>query len=257
MTFSTPQPPGFSGGFLTPFRAVVFIARHPSLWPFCVAPFLINAAVIFLVWRWTGTVAAHWLAGHEPGTQWWWVAWLWVLKAGALLLRLIITLLSFVTVGNLAAIPFNDLLSERTDRLATGWRDTVAMTWGQWGRRQGLAALQELKRLAIYVPTMVLLLVAAFIPLLAPLAFPAQIAASAVFFALDNFTYPLERRGTILLGRKMDFVRDNLPASLGFGVTMAFIGLVPLVNFVFLPLGVVGGTLLHGRLSPPAGPRAA
>jgi uncharacterized protein involved in cysteine biosynthesis len=104
--------------------------------------------------------------------------------------------------------------------------------------------------MAIYLGLMLVLFVASFFPVVAPATTAAQIATSSAFFALDYLAYPLERRGQLLLSQKFAFTRRHLAPSLGFGLTMTLIGLVPLVNFVFIPLGVVGGTLLFAEIMP-------
>ena len=50
-------------------------------------------------------------------------------------------------------------------------------------------------------------------------------------------------------GLKVRFVRQNVFAVFGFGLAV-FVGvLIPVLNLVFLPVAVVGGTLLYLELS--------
>ncbi|MCX7019270.1 MAG: EI24 domain-containing protein [bacterium] len=239
--------PGFMSGVFSPFRAVLFIAAHPSLWPWCVAPLLINIAVVLLVWHWTGALAEEWLR-NVPRDAGWWHA---TLRYGALivaaLLRLVLALASLVIIGNVASVPFNDFLSERTDYLL-GWRTGAP---SGWRRRIALllyALLQELKRMALYIVVMASLFMMSFIAPLAPITIAAQFIVSAAFFALDYTSYSLERRGVIALGGKLRFALGRWPPCLGFGAVMTVMALVPVVNFLFIPVGVAAGTMLMRRL---------
>jgi uncharacterized protein involved in cysteine biosynthesis len=111
---------------------------------------------------------------------------------------------------------------------------------------------QEGKRLIGYGILAALLFALSFIPVLTPFTTAAQLFLASMFFAVDYLSYPLERRGVLLVRDKKAFARLHFGASLGFGATMTLIAFIPLVNFLFLPLGVVGGTLLFADLSGEA-----
>jgi CysZ protein len=59
-------------------------------------------------------------------------------------------------------------------------------------------------------------------------------------------------RHTYKFGMKIRFVRQHVFAVFGFGLAV-FVGvLIPFLNLIFLPVAVVGGTLLYLELSPQA-----
>ena len=239
----------FIDGAKAPARGLGFILAHPSLWPLCAVPLLINAVVLVGLWWWLGWLTGHWMAGRFEGD-----AWYLALARGALWLlllvfRLVMTLVAFVVVGNLVAAPFSDLLSERVDRMVSGWRDDQPFGPAALWRLFVRTPLLELSRVALYAVIVLALFVLSFIALLTPFTLLAQLGVAAWFVALDNYSYPLERRGKWRLREKFAFVREHTAPSLGFGAAMALLGLVPLVNFVFIPLGVVGGMLLYADLA--------
>jgi CysZ protein len=250
----------FFDGVKAPARGLGFILTHPGLWPLCAAPLLINIVVLVGLWWWLGGVADSWLQGRMEGGEWYRALARGALWAILLVARLVVTLVAFVIVGNLAAAPFSDFLSERVDRMVTGWsgeeRFGAAMVWRLLIR----TPLLELRRVAAYGGIVAALFVLSFMPLLAPVTMLCQLGAAAWFVALDNYSYPLERRGSWHLRQKLAFTREHTAPSLGFGAAMAALGLVPVVNFVFIPLGVVGGMLLYADLvraaspAPPAPP---
>lgn len=238
----------FFSGAQYPLRAAFFILRTPSIWPFCIAPLLINAIVVVLVWIWVGSLAGQWASHHFNGDAWYWRSLHFLAMILLFFLKLVASLAAFVIAGNIASAPFNDFLSEKVDKIASGWKDERSHGIGTRIKLLLVVVIQEAGRLAIYLSIMLPLFLLSFFPAFTLFTTAAQYAVSSMFFAVDYFAYPLERRGTLLLKQKFAFAREHLPVSLGFGAAMTLIALVPIVNFLFLPLGVVGGTLLFGSL---------
>lgn len=248
-----PQPPDlnplrFVGGARFPVKAVFFILSHPSVWPWCLAPLLINIVVLVAVWNLSDSWTEQIQNLYATSTAWWQRALHWGAAGVAFLLRLLIAAVALVVVGNISSVPFNDALSERVDRIVTGWKNDEPFQLGPEIRRQLLILFQEVKRMAIYFTLMAVLFTLSFIAMLAPFVIPTQWVLTMSYLALDHLSYPLERRGAVLLKDKVAFLRANAAPCLGFGGVMFLIALVPLVNFVFLPLGVVGGTLLFADI---------
>lgn len=240
---------GFAGGFRYPLIAAFFIIRHASLWPWCIIPVLINIVVLYFFWGWTGSFSNQLLQTYitdDPG--WWWE----ILRKGAwalaFFLRLIVTVLAFVIVGSLIAVPFNDLLSEQTDKLASGWKDPRPFSAARTARELTITGFQEIKRMALFLAIIIPLFALEFIPLLAPFALAIKLTVTALFFTSDYISYPMERRGALLFRHKFMIARRYLFPSLGFGLAVTCIAFIPIVNFLFFPLAVVGGTLLFGDL---------
>jgi CysZ protein len=240
---------GFFSGAHYPLRAGLFIISHPSLWPYCIIPLIINIALVVGLVIWMDRYTETWFAHHLADTGWFMHALRTVAKWLSVLAVIVGALVAFVIVGSMASLPFNDLLSERTDKIVTGWRDTKSIGWGKKAWQLFTTVVQEGKRLSIYGILAALLFILSFIPPLTPFTTAAQLFLAAMFFAVDYLSYPLERRGVYLARDKKAFAHSHFGASLGFGATMTLIALVPFVNFLFLPLGVVGGTLLFADLA--------
>ncbi len=242
------HPLRFIGGARFPVKAVFFIIGHPSVWLWCLAPLLINIIVAVVVWRYSGDWTSQIQDVYANATQWWARLIHWGAAGLAFILRLMITAFALIVVGNISAVPFNDALSERVDRIVTGYRNDAPFQLGPEIRRQLLILLQEIKRMLIYFTLMAILFVLSFSGALAPFAIPTQWFLTMSYLSIDHLSYPLERRGAVLLKNKVAFLRTNAAPCLGFGGVMLLIALIPLVNFVFLPLGVVGGTLLFADI---------
>lgn len=241
---------GFVSGFRYPLVAAFFIVRHPSLWPWCALPVIINVLVIVGLWMWTGHFSAELLAAYVTDAEGWF--WEILRKAAALLVflaRVVITLIAFVLVGTMAALPFNDLLSEQTDKLAGGWVDDRPFSLRRTVAELTITGLQEVKRLTMFLLIIAPLFLLSFIPVFAPFTLTLKVIATAIFFTADYLSYPMERRGALLFRHKFLIARRYFIPSLGFGCAVTCLALIPLINFLFFPLAVVGGTLLFSDLA--------
>jgi uncharacterized protein involved in cysteine biosynthesis len=205
--------------------------------------------VLLFLWHWTGDYSAHYLATHvTEAAGWYWDIVRKSAAALALVARVVITLVTFVVVGTFAALPFNDLLSEQTDKLAGGWRDPRPFSPFRMGWELAVTGAQEGKRMSMYLVLIVPLFLLSFIPILAPFTLTLKVVITALFFTTDYLSYPMERRGALLFKHKFSITRRYFFPSLGFGCAVTCLALVPVVNFMFFPLAVVGGTLLFSDL---------
>lgn len=214
---------------------------HGRVVPFVLLPAAVTVAVAgggsFLAYRWAADFVARHSAGH--GALWGALVWLFVV-----VFVLATAYVLYVASCLLATAPFAGVLSERAEHAHTGepvapqtWRQTMALSM----RGVGQAILGVLLYLAIAVPLFLLHWV---LPVAAPLFWVAGIVQTALFFAFDAFNEPLHRRGASF-GGKWRFIGAHLSESLGFGVGVALLMMVPFLSVIVTPVAVVGGTLLY------------
>ncbi len=79
--------------------------------------------------------------------------------------------------------------------------------------------------------------------LLAPFATIPAVLISAVLLSLEYLDYPMGRR-RMKLGEKFAYARTYVWELLGLGLPLLVAMAIPFVGAAFLPLGVVGGTIL-------------
>ncbi len=142
-------PPGPLGGLLAPLWAAGFLLRRPRLWPWLLAPLLINLGLFALAF-WLGVGwFDRWLAAVLPGGEGlgWRVLFYLLLVLGYLLF-LAATVYLFALAGRVLAAPFLELLTRRVELAAGGGGE-----WAEVGFLAGLgrAALQEGKKLLLYL----------------------------------------------------------------------------------------------------------
>jgi len=151
------------------------------------------------------------------------------------LLALLIAFYLYMPVARVLLAPFAESLSRRTHAINTG--QAVRQNNQGWAR----AMLEGLK-------LVVFQLVVALALLALGLAFPpvgAPIGVTVAIFlgGLDFFDVPLSTRG-LRLRRKLGVIWRNKSLALGFGGAVYLMLLIPVVNMLALPMGVIGATLL-------------
>lgn len=233
------------------------LIRRPGLRRFVVAPLAINA-VLFGFGLWLAGIGfadlMDWLFRGLPG----WLDWLryllWPLFAiGAL----VVVFYTFSLVANLVGAPFNGLLAEAVERELTGRRPADA-GWGAVLRELVPALLTEVRKLGYFllwaVPLGILFLIPV-VNLAAPLLWAAF---SAWMLSLEYMDYPMGNHSVPFTAQRRR-LRERRLLALGFGGTALAFTLVPVVNFLVMPIAVAGATVMwveefQGPGSGPGGP---
>ena len=214
---------------------------QPELRGYVIWPLLINVVVFSGIVYWSSGLFAQTmdsLTGWLPG----WLAFLeylfWPLF---FLMMLAIVFFTFTLIGNLIAAPFNALLSEKVQRMEgaqlpdLGWKDLLAIL--------PRSIFRELRKIAYFLPRALVLLLLSFIP----------VVGAALWFlfngwmmAIQYCDYPADNRG-VSFSETLAQLRKNNPTSWFFGTTVNLVMLIPLLNLVMIPAGVVGASLLWER----------
>lgn len=242
-------PRGPIAGVVAPLKAMGFVISHPRLWWLTFTPFIINLGLFVLFFWLTYTHFEAWVRSLLPGGEgWWWQLLLYLLMIVVVLLLLIVEVYLFAVLGRIVAAPFLELLTRKVETLA---RPEAAQPpdMGFW-QSIWRVAVQESKRVLIYLCVMLPLLLLNFIPGLGNLLYAILAWLVTSFFLAGEFLdYPLERRG-YSLGAKMRYTKSLGLTGIGFGAAVFIMGLVPILNLALLPLSAVGGTLLFLERPP-------
>lgn len=255
------SPLGFMSGLSYAFRGMRFVyVQHLSLARFWVMPILITALAVFAVIYGTANVyddagQAVWSlvpASWNEATGW----------TGALLgflrgfIEVVLALLLAVTglvlvvlLSSIVAAPFNDALSEAVEAIVTGEAPppfSVKRMLADVARTVRLETLKVLVYAAIVGP---MFLVSIFIPGVGTVVSIVAFVLTAIYLGIDYVDWPAARRDWSV-GDRVSFARRKLPAVAGFGSGVWVLLFVPLVNLLFMPAAVAGGTLLFLALEP-------
>jgi CysZ protein len=252
---------GFWRGFTFPFRGAALVYfRQPGLVRYWGIPLLLTLVLACLV-TW-GALAVRQplvdLLWETPTGDGFWafvgrffhVVLEWVVALVALVAGLVVLSLS----TNVLAAPFNDALSEAVERLVTG-KPSVAFSLAVVVRDALRTVLLEIAKLALYVSVMgPLFVLSLLVPVLGPILYYVfGFFFTAGYFAIDYIDWPASRRDRGIRQR-FGVLRRHWWPMLGFGTGVWLFLFVPLVNLLFMPAAVAGGTLLFLELDPEPAP---
>ncbi|MGE0614544.1 MAG: EI24 domain-containing protein [Bacteriovoracia bacterium] len=239
-TWIFPRSRSFWYGFRLPLEAASLILRQRSLLALSALPITLTLALYFFVIRKAidyaqtqlGALIARWSLDPEG-----WAAWgaQWT---GRILL-FVVAALTFSFVSAIIASPFNDFLAERAERYGQPALPPVGES--TWVEKLRLIWIDVAKSVAAGI-TGIAALVFSWVPVLNVIAF----VVAFLLVCFQYTSYPQTRRGQSLR-QGLYFLWRHFYACVGFGAAMTLLFAIPLAASFFLPVAVVGGTLLVAR----------
>lgn len=224
-------------------RGFAFLNQHPRLWGWVIAPAIVTlvvlAALVVLVMRIADRLAAKvagWLPDAIAGAGEWvvWAIVLLALIAGALLV--------FVSVVGVIAGPFNELLSEAVEEKVTG-KAGPPFSMAAFAKSAVRGVGHGVRRVGVAILGALLLFVLGFVPVVGTIVgivLGGYFAARGA--AYDCYDAILSRRD-MSYAAKTQYLAQHRHRSLGLGLGVAGMLVVPFVNLVALGLGAAGATL--------------
>ena len=241
-------------GFL--FRGFSFLVNHPKLWIWAIIPTIINlillAVMLGVFIHYYGDIYG-WLSSHLGLTGWedpsaWWQtvlnALLWIVNG---LFQIFISLISLILLlivsyaaSFIVAGPFNDMLSEKVEVMATGDEEPPFRLKKFISDLWRTIRVESVKAV-ILIAIPVVLFVFSFIPVVGP---PLYVLLTFIFGAWDlGFSYadlPFGRKAQPF-SLRWDFAKKERWTLIGLGVGF----IIPFFALIFASPMVVGGTLLY------------
>ncbi len=234
-----------AGGF--PFYALLFILKHPSLWFYCFFPFVINLCVVIIVWHYSRIYFEQlfqFLLSKISVVSWGISIITFIFSILTYVLSFVASLIvSFIT-ANVASIPFNDILSEKTEILNGTWTAKGDMSIGKFIKTSLLLIYQELYRMMLFAFISICLFVLSFVPIIGLVSVVLFWISGCYYISFDYFAYPLERRGVLLFKDKLSVLKSDFGTIFGFGSVMTLLVMIPVLRYTFIPIGVVSTALL-------------
>lgn len=242
-----------------PLSAARLLIKHPALWPWAIAPAIINLIVLVSTLLFTLPAASGAFGGlwTMPEVAVWYdygLIALWGL--GYLLVMALTVILSYMgamMIGGVIASPFNDKLSEETEKILLG--DLFCeVDGGRFFPSLLKSMASSAVVAAMYFAIMAPMLLLHLIPGVGTVAYTLiGGVVGGYFVALEYSDTLLERRKTpfrMKLGR----VWQERSFTLGFGVGTSLMLTIPVLNFFCLPIAVIAGTAVGTALleEPPS-----
>jgi len=234
---------GFSGGFTYPFSSFRFIRSHPVLYKFIIMPLLINLSVFSSVIYYGFNFFQNAILARIPqGDAWYWFLLNYFLVALGILLTLVLVFFSFAVVGSLIASPFNDILSERTELLLRGEISEEPFSWALFIKDAARTLTTESKKISLFILGMLLLLLLNLIPGIGSMLYSVLSFLWTVFFLIVEYNGYVFSRKRLTFAEQRRVILDRFSMMFGFGVGVFCILAIPFLQFLSIPLGVVGAT---------------
>ncbi|MEP0355027.1 sulfate transporter CysZ [Paraglaciecola sp.] len=209
--------------------------------PLAINLILFSVALYFLFGEISASIV--WMVDLIP--DWDWLSWLkqglsYIIWPIAVISILLVFSLIFGTLANWIAAPFNGLLAEKVEQHLTGQRmdDTGLLDiFKDIPRTLG----RELSKLTYYIPRAIgFLLLFFMLPVVGQVLW---FLFTAWMMAIQYCDYPFDNH-KVSFTKMKHILRDNKSQSFSFGITVSVCSLIPILNFLVMPVAVCGATAL-------------
>ena len=217
------------------------IIREPTIRAFVIIPLLINMALFSLGLVCLAMGLNYVMDAFLPNWLDWLAFILWPIFAVA---SLVIVFYGFTILANLIASPFNGLLAAAVERHLTGQDAVVEFSWSAMGRELLRSLGAELHKLGYFLIWALPCLLVFVIPGVNVIAAPLWFLFGAWMMALEYIDCPLGNHG-LAFPHVKNALRGRRSLALGFGGTVMFVTLIPIANFIAMPVAVAGATALY------------
>lgn len=234
---------GFFTGISYVFKGLSLI-NQAQVKRFVIIPLLVNI-VIFggLIWFGAGLFNQFidYLMTFLPS----WLEWLsWIMWPVFALVAFIIAFYTFTMFANIIASPFNSLLAQRVEEHLTGVPSAESETSLILVLKEIVPAiLGEIKKIVYFITRAIFILMITFIPMVNIISPIIWFIFSAWYLMLEYGDYPMGNHD-IKFKDQLKTMRQYRATSYGFGITLSLFTMIPIINFISMPVGVCGATAL-------------
>ncbi len=214
---------------------------RPGLRPYVLIPLIINT-ILFAGAIWlSATYFDAYMAKMIPEGYEWLEWFLWPLFAVAMMLTMFYT---FTLVANFICSPFNGLLAEAVERELTGTTAGPQTTMMQALKETPATLWAEVKKMGYFLSRAIPLLILFIIPVVNIIAPFVWMAFTASLLMKEYMDYPMGNHG-ISFKQQREILKNYRVSSLSFGGSIMVLTIIPIVNFIVMPLAVAGATALY------------
>ncbi|CAF3965289.1 unnamed protein product [Adineta steineri] len=234
-------PPGFFTGIMAPFQGFYFILTHPSVWTRALIPAIIFT-ILLLIFSIPGLWGMYVFTDRlkQQHTSRWIYLGIWLLRIVLYIVAIFLSLiLALLTAQPLSAPALESLVRAQERELKYPNRPEEGFCSSVW-RSIRVAVISILFSICIFI---VLTLAEFFFPPAILITMPLKFLVTGFILAYDIIDYPLSLH---LFGvrERTPWFRHYIWATLGFGLSMEIIFLIPGAFLLLLPAGVCGATIL-------------
>jgi len=236
-------------GFKYPLQGFSLITK-PGIRLFVIIPLLINTLLFSTVIA----VGAHEIVNFSNwlSARWQWAEWItWLLWPLFAILAFSVVFYCFTLVANLVAAPSNGFLAGAVVRYLTGGQQQPNGGWSRLPGEITVAISNELRKLLYFGIWAVPLILLFLIPMVNAVAPFVWLLFCSWLLAMEYLDFPMSNHGLAFpeirhrLGQRKGLV-------LGFGLGVMVLTLIPVLNFLAMPIAVTSASKLWvHELKPP------
>lgn len=178
--------------------------------------------------------------------QWEWLEWLtWLLWPIFVIISLAIVFFCFSIIANLIGAPFNGFLAEAVERNLTGLKP-------ESNNSQSLFEIiivsikTEFQKLLYFAIRALPLLIIFIIPMVNVAAPLIWFLFTAWMLTLEYGDYPMGNHDILFKQQRVIFA-NNRQLAFGFGSGVLLLTMIPIVNFLAMPVAVAGATRMYNE----------
>ncbi len=236
----------FIKGFTHAMAGFSWILR-PKIRRFVYIPLAVNVLIFALAIGLLGQYASTWVAGLIGQKSDWWSLLQWaydivvpVLTVVIYLALVLVAYFSFSAVANLLAAPFNAQLAKAVEQRLAGQTVSYAdmpLSKEIWVTVQ--SEIAKIVRFALLAAVLLLLILIPGVNVLFPLLWFIFMAYT---LSIQYVDYPMANHGHFYASQRL-LLKKHRAQRLGFGTAANVLLLIPIVNFIAMPVCVCGATV--------------
>lgn len=216
----------------------------PGIRLYVILPLLTNF-ILFTLFIWLGIDYFDALMKNFIPELPQWLQWLqWLFWPLFIISFLLIGFYTCLLLANLIAAPFNGMLAEAVEKYLTPAVSDSTPSWLDAIKEIIPTLAAEIRKTVYFCLRALPLLILFIIPginIIAPLLW---IIFSAWLIALDYADYPMSNHG-ILFNELRIKLKEKRLVAISFGSTVMFLTIIPIINFLAMPIAVAGATVMY------------
>lgn len=217
------------------------LIRQPQVRMFVIVPLVINILLFSIGIACFAWGVVYVLDQFLPA----WLSWLrYILWPIFALASLVIVFYGFTILANLVASPFNGMLAAAVERHLTGQVNESPFSWAALSREIARTIGAELRKILYFLVWAVPCLVLFVIPGVNLIAAPLWFLFGAWMMAIEYIDCPLGNHQSPFPAVRQE-LRQRRKLAVGFGGAVMLLTMVPILNFIAMPVGVAAATALY------------
>ena len=228
----------FTAGFKYVLSGFGLITK-PGIRLFVLIPLLINSILFAGVIIYGADMMNEFIHSYLTG----WLEWLrWLLWPLFIIITLTVVFFTFSIIANLIASPFNGFLAEAVEKRLTGaLQQQSGNVLTQLPGEIKKAIKSEFKKFIYFIVRAIPLLILFFVPFINFAAPFLWFLFGAWMLTLEYLDFPTGNHG-IIFPELRNIMKTKRQLAFGFGIGVMLLTMIPVINFIAIPVAVCGAT---------------